>query len=162
MTSFDFSPLFRSTVGFDRLARLMDAAQQAQAGGSTYPPYNIERTDDNEYRITMAVAGFTESELSVVIKEQTLTVTGKHGQEAADRKFLHRGIASRDFVQKFQVADHVRVTGADLGDGLLTIDLIRELPEAMKPRTIKIGTGAIEGLVKKAKTLIEGESEKAA
>ncbi len=138
---FDFAPLYRSTVGFDRLANMLDQAAGVEAN-TGYPPYNIERTSEDEYRITMAVAGFGESDLNIEIKENTLTVSGKKETEEADEKVqvLHRGIATRSFERRFQVADHVEVTGADLENGLLHITLKREIPEAMKPRTIKIGS----------------------
>jgi molecular chaperone IbpA len=143
MTRFDFAPLYRSTVGFDRLAQILDnvAGFDAEAG---YPPYNIERLADNEYRITMAVAGFGSDELKVDVKEGTLSVRGEKKAEESEsgRKFLHRGIAARSFERRFQLADHVEVKGADLKDGLLHIDLVRNLPERMKPRTVAIGTGS--------------------
>ncbi|TNE41288.1 MAG: Hsp20 family protein [Alphaproteobacteria bacterium] len=137
MNTFDFSPLYRSTVGFDRLARMLDTAAQVDTG-STYPPYNIERVDDNDYRITMAVAGFSEDELNIEVKENALTVTGAIEKKDEERQFLHRGIAERSFERKFQIADHVKVTGAKLENGLLHIELVREIPEAKKPRQINI------------------------
>jgi molecular chaperone IbpA len=157
MTTFDFSPLFRSTIGFDRLQKLMDAALEMDQATTGYPPYNIETTGDDAYRITMAVAGFGADDLSVEARENTLTVSGQKKQENGDGKlYLHRGIASREFVRRFQLADHVRVAGANLGNGLLTIDLVREVPEELKPRRIEIAAGAPESLVAKAKKLIEG------
>ena len=138
MRPFDFAPLYRSTIGFDRLAGLMDQV----AGGAEdvgYPPYNIERVADNQYRITMAVAGFAQDEIKIEAKETTLSVKGEKKPETAERTFLHRGIAQRSFERRFQLADHVEVTGADLKDGLLNIELVRNLPERMKPRTIAIG-----------------------
>ncbi|MEM1198430.1 MAG: Hsp20 family protein [Pseudomonadota bacterium] len=143
---FDFAPLYRSTVGFDRLANMLDQAAGVEAN-TGYPPYNIERTSADEYRITMAVAGFGESDLNIEIKEHTLTVSGKKGDEpkAEGVQLLHRGTATRSFERRFQVADHVEVTGAGLENGLLHITLKRELPEAMKPRTIEIGTGKAKG-----------------
>ncbi|WP_415715322.1 Hsp20 family protein [Roseibium sp.] len=139
MRHFDFSPLYRSTVGFDRLFSMLDTA-----GNDTpsYPPYNIERTGENAYCITMAVAGFTEDELSVEAKEHVLTIKGEKGEEDSDREILHRGIASRTFERRFQIAEHVRVEGASLENGLLHVDLVREIPEAMKPRKIEITNGA--------------------
>ncbi|PWV97212.1 molecular chaperone IbpA [Hoeflea marina] len=139
MRHVDFSPLYRSTVGFDRLATMLDslaAPEQAQ----TYPPYNIELTGENAYRITMAVAGFDESEISIEAREHALTVKGEKADEKdADKtEYLYRGIAKRTFERRFQLADHVEVTGASLRNGLLHIDLVRELPEAMKPRRIEI------------------------
>jgi molecular chaperone IbpA len=143
MQTFDFAPLFRSTVGFDRLAQILDGVSNFDATANTYPPYNIERTGDNAYRITVAVAGFTEPELKLEVKEQVLTVKGEKAQDAdaKDRQFLHRGIAGRAFDRRFQLADHVEVKGAALADGLLHIDLVRNVPERLKPRQIVIGQG---------------------
>jgi molecular chaperone IbpA len=140
MRQFDFAPLYRSTVGFDRLAQLMDSVGGVDADG--YPPYNIERLGDNEYRITMAVAGFAKDEFKIEVKETTLVVSGDKRPEDKQRVFLHRGIAARSFERRFQLADHVEVKGADFNDGLLHIDLVRNLPERMKPRTIAIGSAA--------------------
>ena len=137
MRQFDFAPLYRSTVGFDRLAQLMDGV--AGFDGDSYPPYNIERLGDNEYRITMAVAGFAKDEFNVEVKEQTLIVSGAKKPDDKERTFLHRGIAARSFERRFQLADHVDVTGAKFENGLLKIELVREVPEAMKPRRIPIG-----------------------
>ena len=138
MRQFDLTPLYRSTVGFDRLFSMLDnssAVNQTQ----TYPPYNIERTADDQYRITMAVAGFTEDELTVEVKENSLTVTGQKAEAEGDSdNFLYRGIAARAFERRFQLADHVHVTGAALDHGLLHVSLRREVPEAKKPRTIAI------------------------
>ena len=141
MRPFDFAPLYRSTVGFDRLVQLLDSAAGLEAEAPAYPPYNIERLGENEYRITMAVAGFAQSEIKLEVKEQTLTVTGQKSPEAKEREFLHRGIAGRAFERRFQLADHVEVSGADLKDGLLDIGLKRNVPERLKPRTIAIGQG---------------------
>ncbi|MCK6450772.1 MAG: Hsp20 family protein [Alphaproteobacteria bacterium] len=138
MAHFDFSPFFRSTVGFDRIADLLDDALRASETDG-YPPYNIELAGDNAYRITMAVAGMTESDLNVVQHENTLIVGGKARPAPEGAQFLHRGIAGRAFERRFSLADFVKVTGASLANGLLTIDLVREVPEAMKPRTIQIG-----------------------
>ena len=140
MRQFDFAPLYRSTVGFDRLAQLMDSVGGVDADG--YPPYNIERLGDNEYRITMAVAGFDKDEFKVEVKESALLVSGEKKHEDKERAFLHRGIAARAFERRFQLADYVEVKGADFKDGLLHIDLVRNLPERMKPRTIAIGGDA--------------------
>ena len=140
MRPFDFAPLYRSTVGFDRLFQLLDGGVEGEA--STYPPYNIERTADNTYRITMAVAGFSKDEIDIQVKEQSLTVKGEKKADDKDRQFLHRGIATRSFERRFQLADHVEVTGADLQDGLLHVDLVRNLPERLKPRSVQIGNGA--------------------
>jgi molecular chaperone IbpA len=139
---FDLSPLYRSTVGFDRLASLFDEMAGLDNDGTSYPPYNIERLSENTYRITMAVAGFSRDDVKIEVKESTLSVRGDKAEEAKDRKFLHRGIAARAFERRFQLADHVEVTGADLQDGLLHIDLKRELPERMKPRVVEIGASA--------------------
>ncbi len=142
MRPFDFAPLYRSTVGFDRLAQLMDNVAGFDGDTPAYPPYNIERLGETEYRITMAVAGFAENEIKLEVKEQTLTVTGQKAAEDKERTFLHRGIATRAFERRFQLADHVEVTSAELKDGLLNIGLVRNVPERLKPRTIAIGNGA--------------------
>ncbi len=138
----DFSPLYRSTVGFDRLFSLMDAMGASETSQPSYPPYNIERTGENAYRITMAVAGFGEAELGLEVKENTLLVKGEKATSEENKEILHRGIASRSFERRFQLADHVVVQGARLENGLLHIDLVREIPEAMKPRRIPIGAPA--------------------
>lgn len=138
MRHFDFSPLYRSTVGFDRLFTMLDSLGQPEQAQS-YPPYNIERTGENAYRITMAVAGFDESELSVEARESTLTIKGEKGEEKGEEtQFLHRGIAKRAFERRFQLADHVVIKSASLKNGLLHVDLVREIPEAAKPRRIEI------------------------
>ena len=147
MRTIDFSPLYRSVVGFDRLAQLLETASVDQATG--YPPYNIERTDENAYRIEIAVAGFRADELNIEVKENLLTVQGRKAANDAERRFLHRGLAERDFERRFQLADYVIVADARLADGLLSIALRRELPEALKPRRIKIATASAP--------LIEGE-----
>ncbi len=140
MRTVDYAPLYRTAVGFDRLFALLDAAQNTDAAGG-YPPYNIERTDENSYRVEIAVAGFKPEELNVEVKENLLTVTGrKAANEADERRFLHRGLAERNFDRRFQLADHVVVEDANLADGLLTVSLRRELPEQLKPRTIAIKT----------------------
>ncbi|HXV23348.1 MAG TPA: Hsp20 family protein [Alphaproteobacteria bacterium] len=144
MRTYDLSPLFRSTVGFDRMMRLLDSASRVDESAPSYPPYNIEKTAENAYRITMAVAGFSADELSLSVQEGVLTVTGKAAKEEEPKQFLHRGIARRAFDRRFELADHIQVTGADLANGLLHIDLVREIPEAMKPRTIKIDTAKPE------------------
>ena len=144
MRTFDLSPLYRSTVGFDRLFSVLDSLGNVDNTAPTYPPYNIERTGENAYRVTMAVAGFGEDEITVETKENTLTVKGekKAESEGTETEFLYRGIASRAFERRFQLADHVEVKGASLENGLLHVDLVREIPEAMKPRTIAIGKPA--------------------
>ncbi|MGN7512174.1 Hsp20 family protein [Aeromonas salmonicida] len=135
MRSIDFSPLYRSAIGFDRLANLIESA--ASNGNAGYPPYNIEQLGDNDYRISMAVAGFTQEELELSFQENLLTVKGSK-QAETDRNYLYQGIAERGFERRFQLADYVRVKGADLKNGLLHIELMREIPEAMKPRKIEI------------------------
>ena len=138
MRHVDFSPLYRSTVGFDRLFTMLDSLGQPDQSQS-YPPYNIERTGENTYRITMAVAGFDESELSIEAREHALTVKGEKKDEASEEsQYLYRGIAKRAFERRFQLADHVEVRAASLKNGLLHIDLLREIPEAAKPRRIEI------------------------
>jgi molecular chaperone IbpA len=139
MTTFDFSPLYRTSVGFDRLASMLASANRAEQGNA-YPPYNIVATGEDRYQITMAVAGFSEAELSISTEENKLTVTGERKDDDESVNFLYRGIAARSFERRFNLADHVRVTGARLENGLLHVSLERELPEAMKPRTIEIET----------------------
>ncbi|MCY4208693.1 MAG: Hsp20 family protein [Roseovarius sp.] len=141
MRNFDFAPLYRATIGFDRVADIMDRLSTGDASNPTYPPYNIEKTDENSYRISIAVAGFSESDLSVEVKEGTLVVSARKSEEEDGRTYLHRGIANRAFDRKFQLADHVRVTGAAHADGMLHINLVHELPEALKPRSINIISG---------------------
>ena len=141
MDGFDFSPLFRSTIGFDRLTRLMDAASQVDNGSPSYPPYNIEATGENAYRLTMAVAGFAADDLDVTAKEGVLLVTGKARKDEDQVHYLHRGIARRAFERRFQLADHIQVVGASLDNGLLHVDLVRQVPEALKPRKIAISAG---------------------
>ena len=155
MRSVDFSPLYRSMVGFDHLAGLLEAASKAESA-SNWPPYNIETTGENEYRIELAVAGFKPEELNVEVKENTLTVTGRKSAADDGKRYLHRGLAERNFERRFQLADYVFVTDAQLADGLLSIALKRELPEAMKARRIEIknGSGA-------QSQLIEGEARAA-
>jgi molecular chaperone IbpA len=140
MDRFDFSPLFRSTIGFDRLTRLVDAATRVDSGSLAYPPYNIEKTGEDAYRLTMAVAGFSEDELDITVQENTLLVIGKAKKDEAENRYLHRGIARRAFERRFSLADHIRVVGATLVNGMLHVDLVHEVPEAAKPRKIQIGT----------------------
>jgi len=138
MTTFDFSPLYRTSVGFDRLANLLASATRVEQGNG-YPPYNIMVIDEDRYQITMAVAGFGAEDLEITSEQNTLAISGnREGEDAGNEQFLYRGIANRSFQRKFQLADHVKVTGAELQNGLLHIFLERELPEAMKPRTIEI------------------------
>ncbi len=143
MLNYDLSPFYRSTIGFDRLLSLLDKSAGLEASAPTYPPYNIERMGENAYRITLAVAGFAENELSVETRENTLTVRGaKDAQQKNDEKrdMLYQGIAARAFERRFHLADHVTATGASCENGLLHIDLVREVPEAQKPRVIAIQT----------------------
>ena len=142
MRHFDLSPLYRSTVGFDRLAHMIDATM-ADAGQPTYPPYDIEKTGEDAYRITVAVAGFSEDELNVEARESQLVISGRKAEEeeTGERSYLHRGIAQRAFERRFQLADHVRPVAARTENGLLHVDLVREVPEALKPRRIEIARG---------------------
>ncbi|MEH3144582.1 MAG: Hsp20 family protein [Methylobacterium frigidaeris] len=154
MRQFDLAPLYRSTVGFDRLFSALDQFVSAETAPS-YPPYNIERTGENAYRITVAVAGFTDRDLSIEVRENALTIKGERKPaQAGQTEVLHQGIAARSFERRFQLADHVQVTGAALENGLLHVDLVREIPEAKKPRQIEIATGrrpqSIEGTVQQA------------
>ncbi len=141
MRNFDLAPLYRATVGFDQIADMMDRVLSSDMGQPTYPPYNIEKTADDAYRISIAVAGFADSDLSVEVKDGALIVSARKAEDDSDRTFLHRGIATRAFERKFQLADHVKVTGASHADGMLHIDLVREVPEALKPRRIEIASG---------------------
>ena len=141
MRAYDFSPLFRSTVGFDRVFQLLDSVG-SDMGSTGYPPYNIEKVGDNGYRITLAVAGFTDTDIEIVQQENALKVSGKIAGKDEQGSFLHRGIAARAFERRFEVADHVRVTDAKLENGLLHIELVREIPEEKKPRVIAVTTGA--------------------
>jgi molecular chaperone IbpA len=149
MTTLDFAPLFRTAIGFDRLARLMDTAVSAPEAPS-YPPYNIEKTGDDSYRLTMAVAGFRPEDLDVVVKDNTLLITGKAGEEARKGEVLYRGIAGRAFERRFVLADHIVVEGADMLNGLLHVGLKRVVPEALKPRRVTIGSAAPAALPKAA------------
>jgi molecular chaperone IbpA len=141
MDGFDFSPLFRSTIGFDRLMRLADAATRVDGGSASYPPYNIEVTGEHAYRLTMAVAGFSAEDVEITSKDNALLISGKAARDAEKAQYLYRGIARRAFERRFQLADHIKVAGASLDNGLLHVDLVREVPEAMKPRKIEISTG---------------------
>ena len=155
MRHFDLTPLYRSTVGFDRFASMIDSIGTLDGEAPTYPPYNIERVGENEYRITMAVAGFAEEDIDIEAKENSLTVSGEQtsAEETQEREYLHRGIATRTFERRFQLEEHVEVKGASLENGLLHIDLVREIPEAMKPRSISINDGG------KGAKVIEGKTK---
>ncbi len=142
---FDLSPLYRSTVGFDSLASMLDQVADFDNEVTTYPPYNIERLTENEYRITMAVAGFGKEDVEIEVKENSLSIRGEKKEVDTERSFLHRGIASRAFERRFQLADHVEVRGADVKDGFLSVDLERVVPERLKPRTIEIGATVAKG-----------------
>ena len=145
MRTFDLAPLYRATVGFDQMADLMDRVLTDTATQPTYPPYNIEKTADDGWRIAIAVAGFAEDELSVELRDNALIVSARRERDEEGRTFLHRGIATRAFERRFHLADHVRVTGAVHENGMLNIDLVREVPEALKPRRIEIATRGSEG-----------------
>lgn len=150
MDGFDFSPLFRSTIGFDRLMRLADTATRLDGGATAYPPYNIEVTGENAYRLTMAVAGFGVEDLDITVKENALLVSGKSKKDEDSARYLHRGIARRAFERRFQLADYIRVAGASLDNGLLHVDLVREVPETLKPRKIEIAASKPQVLEQKA------------
>lgn len=140
MRNFDFAPLYRSSVGFDQIANLMDRVLTSDAAQPTYPPYNIEKLNDDSYRISIAVAGFSESDLGVEVREKSLIVSARKGEDSDEKTYLHRGIATRAFERRFHLADHVQVTGATHSDGMLHIDLERQVPEALKPRQIQIAS----------------------
>ena len=140
MRTHDFTPLYRASVGFDRMADLLDRGMTQDTGATTYPPYNIEKTDDDAYRISIAVAGFAAEDLNIEQRENGLIVSARREKDESDRTYLHRGIATRAFEKRFHLADHVRVTGASHEAGMLHIDLVREVPEALKPRQIEIAT----------------------
>jgi len=137
MRTFDLAPLYRSAIGFDRLEQLLNDAQRNDASPS-YPPYNIELVSEDQYRIVMALAGFNRSEIDITFERDSLQIVGRKQKDGVERTFLHRGIAARDFEQRFQLANHVKVTGASFDNGMLTIDMVREIPEALKPRKIII------------------------
>ncbi len=142
MRTYDLTPLFRSTIGFDRWSNLFDAAFRGETNGVSYPPYDIEKLGEDAYRITMAVAGFGEDDLDVTVQDNLLVVSGKSAEERENgTRYLYRGIAARAFERRFSLADHVQVTAASLANGVLTIDLVREVPESLKPRRIAIGAG---------------------
>lgn len=144
MNRFDFTPYRRSTVGFDRLFDVLENQARANGGGENYPPFNIERRGDDAYRITLAVAGFRSEDLDITAQQNLLTVVGKKRDDAPEGEMLHVGIATRGFERRFELADYVRVDNADLADGLLIIDLVREVPEAMKPKKISVGRKNLE------------------
>lgn len=146
MRNFDFSPLYRSAIGFDRMANLLDSLTRAEQNQPSYPPYNIELTGEDKYRITMAVAGFDQSELTIEVNQNNLTISANKNAEIQQRTYLHQGIAARSFERRFQLADHVQVLSANYENGLLHIDLQRVIPEALKPRTIPIGVQTSEKL----------------
>ncbi|WP_108262766.1 Hsp20 family protein [Mangrovicoccus ximenensis] len=153
MRSFDLAPLYRATVGFDQIAEMMDRALATDVSRESYPPYNIEKTAEDTYRISIAVAGFTEDDLTVELKDHALVVSGRKAEEAEPRTYLHRGIATRAFERRFTLADHVRVTGAATENGMLHIDLKREVPEALKPRQIEIARGLARGAATEPKSV---------
>ena len=150
MRTIDFSPLFRHSVGFERMQRLLDASTRMESSAPSYPPYNIEQMGEDAYRISLAVAGFGEQDLDVTVEENTLVVTGKLADNPEDKTFLHRGIAGRAFERRFELADHIKVVGGSLVNGLLNIDLDREIPEEKKPRKIVIETKETKRIDKKA------------
>ena len=152
MRTFDLTPLYRSTIGFDRLANMLDNVSGLDTDGGNYPPFNIELLEENKYRLTMAVAGFAKDEITIDVKENVLRVKGQKSSDETENEYLHRGIATRNFERRFQLADHVIVKDAEMSNGLLHVELVRELPEAMKPRTIAITTPDDEP------RLIEGEA----
>lgn len=154
MRTYDFAPLYRATVGFDQIADLMDRVLTSEGTQPSYPPYNIEKLDDDSYRISIAVAGFSDADLSVEVREHALIVSARKADDDAERSYLHRGIATRAFERRFHLADHVQVTGASHVDGMLHIELVREVPEALKPRQIAISsTKQIEKDVVDAKSV---------
>lgn len=155
MNAYDLSPLFRSTVGFDHLSQLIDSAFKMDERGPSYPPYNIAKLSEDDYEITMAVAGFKQSDLNITVEQNMLTVSGANAEKTDEKgkAYLHRGIATRSFERKFSLADHVKVVDAQLADGLLTLKLVREIPEESKPRKIAINNGG---------SFLEGKSPKKA
>ncbi len=152
MRTFDLTPLYRSTIGFDRLANMLDNVSGLDTDGGNYPPFNIELLEENKYRLTMAVAGFAKDEITIDVKENVLRVKGQKSSDETENEYLHRGIATRNFERRFQLADHVIVKDAEMSNGLLHVELVRELPEAMKPRSIAITTPDND------QKLIEGEA----
>ena len=162
MRAYDFSPLFRYSVGFDRMQRLLDAALERSDNAPSYPPYNIESVGENAYRITMAVAGFAEEDLDVTVKENQLTIAGRSERKEDEVSYLHRGIATRAFERRFDLADHVKVVGANLANGMLTVSLERVVPEESKPRKVEIKRGTVDKIVDTAKKFIGADAAKAA
>ncbi|MDA8232302.1 MAG: Hsp20 family protein [Magnetospirillum sp.] len=160
MRTFDLSPLFRSTVGFDHLGRMLDSAARLDDAAFAYPPYNIEKMGEDHYRITMAVAGFSEADLDVTAHGPTLTIAGRARKEEGNAQYLHRGIAGRSFERRFEMADFIRVASASLVNGLLHVDLVREVPEALKPRSIRIEAKAPPAILDAAPA--PADTEKAA
>jgi molecular chaperone IbpA len=143
MRTFDLSPLFRSSVGFERMQRALDTAASLSTAANSYPPYDIEAFGEDRYRITLALAGFSKDDIDITVENNSLTISGQSQttDESENREYLHRGIARRAFERKFELADHVKVVGADLNDGLLNIDLVREIPQSLKPKKIEISSG---------------------
>ena len=162
MRNFDFSPLYRSAIGFDRMANLLDNLTRAEQNQPSYPPYNIELTGEDKYRITMAVAGFDRSEIAIEVNQNLLTVTGNKAQEVQTKTFLHQGIAARSFERRFQLADHVQVLTANYENGLLHVDLQRIIPDAMKPRTIPIGNAVAQDKLTHVTPSVAANTESAA
>jgi len=152
MRTYDFSPLFRSAIGFDRLTNIMDAAMRQNDVTESYPPYNIQKTGENAYCITLAVAGFSEEELEIISHDGNLVIEGrvKPNEENSENIFLHRGIAGRAFKRSFQLADHIKITGANLSNGLLNVELVREIPEELKPRKIEISSSTKTRIIEAA------------
>ena len=163
MMTYDFSPFYRSAIGFDRMAQLLEKMQRASDVDNGYPPYNIEVAGEDQYRVTVAVAGFEASELDIEVRENTLHISGQKAGEGKDdsAQYLHRGIASRSFSKQFRLADHVKVENAWLDNGLLTVDLVREVPEEMKPKHIAIKGGAPVDIISRAKKLLNSDKEAA-
>ncbi len=161
MTHFDFSPLFRSSVGFDRLMRLVENSVQQAESVNGYPPYNIEKSGEDQYRITVAVAGFGEDELALEVNQNVLMIEGRKKEGEGEAAYLYRGIAGRSFKRQFQLADHVKVADARLHNGLLVVDLVREVPEAMKPRRIEISTSEPATIAGKGAKRIESPKKAA-
>jgi molecular chaperone IbpA len=161
MRTYDFAPLYRSTVGFDRLASMVDRAMSVDVNTNGYPPYNIEKTGENDYRISVAVAGFSDDEMSIEMRDGQLVISAKkaEAEDAVDVTYLHRGIASRTFEKRFHLADHVRAVGAKTENGILHVELVREVPEALKPRRIEIADGSKTIDVKPAKKVAKAKAD---